>query len=52
MLKLCRICGNHGLLDIYNQCNENSVSLADKINSCLSLQVNIFFVKITTYIVF
>lgn len=45
MLKLCRICGNHGLLDIYNQCNENSVSLADKINSFLPPQVNIFLLK-------
>lgn len=45
MLKLCRICGNHGLLDIYNHLNENSVSLADMINSFLPLQVNILLLK-------
>lgn len=42
MLKLCRICGNLGLLDIYNEYIENSVNLADKINSFLTLQVNYF----------
>jgi len=45
MLKLCRICGNLGLLDIYDQFIVNSESLADKINSFLTLQVNIFHLK-------
>lgn len=45
MLKLCRICGNPGSLDIYNQFNENSVSIADMINSFLSHQVNTLLLK-------
>uniref|UniRef100_A0A2S2NZK4 Myoneurin n=1 Tax=Schizaphis graminum TaxID=13262 RepID=A0A2S2NZK4_SCHGA len=40
MLQLCRICGNPGLLYIYNQLDENLVSLADKMNSFLTLKVS------------
>lgn len=41
MLQLCRICGDHGMMDIYYQYDENSVCLSDKINSFLLLQVTI-----------
>lgn len=41
MLKLCRICGNPGLLNIYNLYDNNCVSLANKINSFLTLQASI-----------
>ncbi|KAF0773438.1 zinc finger protein 596-like [Aphis craccivora] len=40
MLQLCRICGNPGLLYIYNQLDENSVSLADKMNTFLTFKVS------------
>jgi len=45
MLRLCRICGNPGMLEIYTPYVENSVNIADKINKFLTLQVNIFKLK-------
>lgn len=47
MMELCRICGNPGILDIFNQFNDDSVSLAEKINSFLTFQVNILIFQYT-----
>lgn len=46
MLKLCRICGNPGIFNIYNLYDDNSICLANKINSFVTLQVSIFIIDV------